>query len=93
MDDLTGQIFDQISPEPCKQNSMLIFAARKTSEALWIQTRNPKMNRKEECLSITWELAPYPRTLFRFKEGVQIIRSSEQLAVVSISIATSLLPH
>ncbi|EYC31408.1 hypothetical protein Y032_0004g2138 [Ancylostoma ceylanicum] len=87
MDDLTGQIFDQISPEPCKQNSMLIF------EALWIQTRNPKMNRKEECLSITWELAPYPRTLFRFKEGVQIIRSSEQLAVVSISIATSLLPH
>ncbi|EYC29522.1 hypothetical protein Y032_0006g3016 [Ancylostoma ceylanicum] len=39
-------------------------SARKTLEALWIQAKNPKMNRKEECLSITRELAPYLELLF-----------------------------
>ncbi|EYC30299.1 hypothetical protein Y032_0005g2568 [Ancylostoma ceylanicum] len=28
-------------------------------EALWIQAKNPKINHKEECLSITRELVPY----------------------------------
>ena len=33
--------------------------ARKTLEAFWINAKNPKMNRKEECIAITNELAPY----------------------------------
>ena len=33
--------------------------ARKTLEAFWIAAKNPKMNRKDECLAITTELAPY----------------------------------
>ena len=33
--------------------------ARKTLEAFWINAKNPKMNRKEECIAITKELAPY----------------------------------
>ena len=33
--------------------------ARKTLEALWIAAKYPKMNRKEECIAITNELAPY----------------------------------
>ena len=39
-------------------------SARKTLEAFWIHAKNPKMNRKEECLSITRELAPYLNQLF-----------------------------
>ena len=38
--------------------------ARKTLEAFWIRARNPKMNRKEECLTITRELEPYLGQLF-----------------------------
>ena len=34
-------------------------SARKTLEAFWIGARNPKMNRKDECLAITNELAPF----------------------------------
>ncbi|EYC11690.1 hypothetical protein Y032_0050g2046 [Ancylostoma ceylanicum] len=33
--------------------------AGKTFEAFWISARNPKMNRKEECISVINELAPY----------------------------------
>ncbi|EYC42711.1 hypothetical protein Y032_0521g2875 [Ancylostoma ceylanicum] len=40
------------------------ISARKSLEAFWIHAKNPKMNRKEECLSITRELAPYIRMLF-----------------------------
>ncbi|EYC06559.1 hypothetical protein Y032_0075g959 [Ancylostoma ceylanicum] len=39
-------------------------SARKTLEALWIEAKNPKMNRKEECLSMTREFAPYLDLLF-----------------------------
>ncbi|EYC09624.1 hypothetical protein Y032_0059g2968 [Ancylostoma ceylanicum] len=39
-------------------------SARKALEALWIHAKSPKMNRKEECLSITRELAPYLGLLF-----------------------------
>ena len=39
-------------------------AARKTLEAFWIHARNPKMNRKDECLQITRELSPYFGLLF-----------------------------
>ena len=39
--------------------------ARKTLEAFWINAKCPKMNRKEECLAVTNELAPY-QSLFRF---------------------------
>ena len=33
--------------------------ARKTLEAFWIMARNPKINRKDECLAITNELAAF----------------------------------
>ncbi|EYC19370.1 hypothetical protein Y032_0024g1045 [Ancylostoma ceylanicum] len=33
--------------------------ARKTLEAFWIAAKSPKMNRKEECIAITNELAPF----------------------------------
>ncbi|EYC07252.1 hypothetical protein Y032_0071g551 [Ancylostoma ceylanicum] len=39
-------------------------SARKFLEALWIHAKSPKMNRKEECLSMTRELAPYLDLLF-----------------------------
>ena len=35
------------------------IAARKTLEAFWILARNPKMNKKDECIAITNELAPF----------------------------------
>ncbi|EYB88370.1 hypothetical protein Y032_0248g83 [Ancylostoma ceylanicum] len=35
------------------------ISARKTLEAFWIHVKNPKMNRKEECPTITNELLPY----------------------------------
>ena len=34
------------------------IAARKTLEAFWISARDPKINRKDECIAITSELAP-----------------------------------
>ena len=33
--------------------------ARKTLEAFWIASKTPKINRKEECIAVTTELAPY----------------------------------
>ena len=39
--------------------------ARKTLEAFWIASRNPKINRKEECVAVTNELAPF-QTLYGF---------------------------
>ncbi|EYC43648.1 hypothetical protein Y032_0485g2323 [Ancylostoma ceylanicum] len=39
-------------------------SARKTLEAFWTHAKSPEMNRKEECLSITRELAPYLGQLF-----------------------------
>ncbi|XGW23140.1 hypothetical protein V3C99_005411 [Haemonchus contortus] len=33
--------------------------ARKTLEAFWIAARNPQINRKEECVAITRDLAPF----------------------------------
>uniref|UniRef100_A0A7I4YL30 C2H2-type domain-containing protein n=1 Tax=Haemonchus contortus TaxID=6289 RepID=A0A7I4YL30_HAECO len=35
------------------------IAARKTLEAFWITAKEPLMNRKEECVAITRELAPF----------------------------------
>ncbi|EYB98482.1 hypothetical protein Y032_0131g1649 [Ancylostoma ceylanicum] len=35
------------------------IVARRTLEAFWITARNPKMNRKEECIAVTNELALY----------------------------------
>ena len=35
------------------------ISARKTLEAFWIHSKSPKINRKEECLAVTNELAPY----------------------------------
>ncbi|XGW13724.1 hypothetical protein V3C99_000216 [Haemonchus contortus] len=35
------------------------IAARKTLEAFWITVKEPLMNRKEECVAITRELAPF----------------------------------
>ncbi|VDL65011.1 unnamed protein product [Nippostrongylus brasiliensis] len=34
-------------------------AARRTLEAFWIAARAPKINRKEECIAVTQELAPF----------------------------------
>lgn len=39
-------------------------AARKALEAFWIHAKDPKLNRKEECLYITRELRPYIRLAF-----------------------------
>ncbi|KAJ1359872.1 hypothetical protein KIN20_038414 [Parelaphostrongylus tenuis] len=39
-------------------------STRKTLEAFWIHSKGPKMNRKEECLVITGDLAPYLRLIF-----------------------------
>ncbi|VDL73681.1 unnamed protein product [Nippostrongylus brasiliensis] len=35
------------------------IAARRTLEAFWIAARAPKINRKEECVAVTQELAPF----------------------------------
>ncbi|EYC18662.1 hypothetical protein Y032_0026g1298 [Ancylostoma ceylanicum] len=35
------------------------ISARKTLEAFWIFAKSPKMNRKDECIAITNELAPF----------------------------------
>ncbi|XGW03988.1 hypothetical protein V3C99_015267 [Haemonchus contortus] len=35
------------------------ISARKTLEALWIAAKNPTINRKDECVAITRELAPF----------------------------------
>ncbi|EYC14629.1 hypothetical protein Y032_0040g314 [Ancylostoma ceylanicum] len=35
------------------------ISARKTLEAFWIHVENPKMNRREECHTISSELLPY----------------------------------
>ncbi|VDP55764.1 unnamed protein product [Heligmosomoides polygyrus] len=34
-------------------------SARKTLEAFWIASRNPKINRRDECVAETQELAPF----------------------------------
>ena len=39
-------------------------STRKTLEAFWINFKNPKMNRKDECLTITRDLAPYFKMIF-----------------------------
>lgn len=39
-------------------------SARKALEAFWIYSRDPKVNRKGECLYITRELKPYLRLAF-----------------------------
>ncbi|XGW34920.1 hypothetical protein V3C99_018739, partial [Haemonchus contortus] len=36
-----------------------LTSARKTLEAFFISARSPKMNRKEECLAVANELAPF----------------------------------
>ena len=35
------------------------ISPRKTLEAFWIVAKDPKMNRKDECVAITSELAPF----------------------------------
>ncbi|VDL73220.1 unnamed protein product [Nippostrongylus brasiliensis] len=35
------------------------IAARRTLEALWIAARSPRINRKDECVAVTQELAPF----------------------------------
>ena len=35
------------------------IAARRTLEAFWIMAKAPKINRREECVAITTELAPF----------------------------------
>ena len=39
-------------------------SARKILEAFWINTKNPKIDCKEECLSINHEVAPFIDLLF-----------------------------
>ena len=34
-------------------------SARKTLEALWIAAKTPQINRKDECVSVTQDLAPF----------------------------------
>ena len=35
------------------------ISARRTLEALWIAAKTPKINRKDECVAVTRELAPF----------------------------------
>lgn len=35
------------------------ISARRTLEALWIAARSPGINRKDECVAVTQELAPF----------------------------------
>ena len=37
---------------------------RKVLEAFWIKFKSPKMNRKEECLSMTHEISSYLSPMF-----------------------------
>ncbi|KAJ1368444.1 hypothetical protein KIN20_029573 [Parelaphostrongylus tenuis] len=39
-------------------------STRKTLEAFWINAQNPEMNRKDECVTITRDLAPFLRLIF-----------------------------
>ena len=39
-------------------------SARKTLEAFWINSKNPKMNRREECIIITRDLGKHLKQLF-----------------------------
>ena len=39
-------------------------SARKTLEAFWINYKNPRMNRRGECIDITSDMAPYLRFIF-----------------------------
>ena len=39
-------------------------AARKILEAFWIYAQSPRMNRKDECIVITRDYAPYLRSVF-----------------------------
>ena len=34
-------------------------SARRTLEALWIAAKTPQINRKDECIAVTQELAPF----------------------------------
>ncbi|KAK6764997.1 hypothetical protein RB195_025075 [Necator americanus] len=43
----------------CIAVTVLEIIARRTLEAFWINAKGPKMNRKEECLAVTNELALY----------------------------------
>ncbi|KAK6763666.1 hypothetical protein RB195_024115 [Necator americanus] len=52
--------------------------ARKSLEAFWIQAKNPKMNRKGECLSITRELAPYLEWFVRSECDIRTIRPRDR---------------
>ncbi|KAK6751464.1 hypothetical protein RB195_003079 [Necator americanus] len=52
--------------------------ARKSLEAFWIQAKNPKMNRKGECLSITRELAPYLEWFVRSECDTRTIRPRDR---------------
>ena len=45
-----------VSTLACEPN---IAAARRTLRAFWIAARTPKMNRKEESIAVTNELAPF----------------------------------
>ncbi|XGW03292.1 hypothetical protein V3C99_014911 [Haemonchus contortus] len=56
-----GGVFE-VTVEVVAQEPQL--CARKSLEAFWIQATNPKMNRREECLTITRELRPYIRLAF-----------------------------
>uniref|UniRef100_A0A0K0CVW1 Relaxosome protein TraY n=1 Tax=Angiostrongylus cantonensis TaxID=6313 RepID=A0A0K0CVW1_ANGCA len=38
-------------------------SVRKALEAFWTNSKNSKMNRKEECLVITRDLTPYLRLI------------------------------
>ncbi|EYB87050.1 hypothetical protein Y032_0269g832 [Ancylostoma ceylanicum] len=54
------------------------IAALKALEAFWIRAKNPEMNRKEKYLSITRELNPYLRHIFRCSDEGEL---TETLAV------------
>ncbi|VDP31435.1 unnamed protein product [Heligmosomoides polygyrus] len=47
------------------------IAARKTLEALWIAFKNPAINRREERVALTQELAPFPDLCGLDPEGRQ----------------------
>ncbi|KAK6763798.1 hypothetical protein RB195_024214 [Necator americanus] len=52
--------------------------AQKSLEAFRIQAKNPKMNRKGECPTITRELAPYLEWFFRSECDIRTIRPRDR---------------
>ena len=53
-------------------------STRKILEAFWINAKNPQLNRREECLDITRDLAPYLRVIFWYATVIRDLISIKE---------------